>query len=140
MRGAGPLGLPGYSLGFLGLGLGLRLRLRGQLLFLSIHLAAGQASGRSPHSERLSELICLSLSRGPFLVISPCVFLSSHQKRDYETRFTEGKLRLGKVERLAKALCRGRRTPMQLLFPGASRRLDTPGHPQGHGGPEEVGY
>lgn len=59
MTGAGPLGLQGHSLGFLRLRFRLRLRFWRQLLFLSIHLEAGQASGTSCHPKRLSERLCL---------------------------------------------------------------------------------
>lgn len=63
MLEGGPLGLQGHSLGFLRLRLRLRLGLWfwRQLLFLSIHLAAGQTSGWSPHPKCLSELSCLFL-------------------------------------------------------------------------------
>lgn len=64
MLEGGPLGLQGHSLGFLRLRLRLRLGLWfwRQLLFFSIHLAAGQASGWSPPPPKcLSELICLFL-------------------------------------------------------------------------------
>lgn len=44
-----PFGPQGHSLGFLGLGLRFWLWLWRQLLFLSIHLVAGQASEPSPH-------------------------------------------------------------------------------------------
>ena len=64
MIGAGPLGLQGHSLSFLGFGLGLGLWFWKQLLFLSIHLGAGQASGTSRYPKRLSERLCLPVPLG----------------------------------------------------------------------------
>lgn len=63
MIGAGPFGPQGYSLSFLGLRLRFWLWFWRQLLFFSIHLAAGKASeSRTPIPECLSALTCLLTS------------------------------------------------------------------------------
>lgn len=60
---AGPFGPQGHSLSFLGLRLRFWLWFRRQLLFFSIHLAAGQASeSPAPIPECLSVLTCLLTS------------------------------------------------------------------------------
>ena len=85
----------GHSLGFL------RLGLWRQLPFLSIHLAAGQVSGLSLHPKHLSDLpIPLCVPFWPFLLgnLSFTPPPTPPQKRDYDSHFTEGKLRLREVE------------------------------------------
>lgn len=87
---------------------------------LPLHSPEGRVSIRAePPSQHHSVLPCLLLCVFPVISPGPSELYSppTRRKRDYNSHFTEGKLRLGEVVRFAQAPCWIRLTPGGTLLP-----------------------